>query len=201
MTTLDPVRFPRASAYLSQLPYGLDSFPECTCRTDVARIILDEFPTLLATGLPPGLPRILTTAVRSKDVIPDVWGVLLRLMLRDGGVPDDASFLKWHAEMSAKVFATPMYRMLMHVLSPTLVLAGAQRRWNAYRTGTHLSSEGDKRGATLKLAYPKGLYTHLVVRCYAELFRASLQAAKAQDVLIAVTSHTPTETTYSLSWR
>jgi hypothetical protein len=200
MSLLESTRFPRASAYLASLPLGLASHPQCTARTDTARLMLAEFPQLLATGVTAGLVHTLEKTIRGAEVFPDVMSVLLRLLVRDAAFRDDQGFLEWNQALSARVFSSPVYRVLMHVLSPTLVLTGAQRRWNAYRTGTHLSSEGTRDGATLKLASPAGLYPELVARSYAELFRAALLAARAQDVQIAMVAHEPALATYRLSW-
>ena len=121
MIGLESARYPRASAYLASLPAGMQSFPECTSRTDVVRIILDEFPQLLAEGVSPSLKKTLVDGVRGQDQFPDAWNVLLRLMLRDVCFTDDISFFGWHLTASARVFATPLNRVLMHVLSPSPV--------------------------------------------------------------------------------
>jgi len=55
-----------------------------------------------------------------------------RLMLRDVCFPDDNTFFTWHLTRRCGCCLTAE-PMLMHVLSPSLVLLGAQRRWNAFR--------------------------------------------------------------------
>lgn len=198
--SVSPTRFPRAAAYLAGLPQGLESFPGCRCRAEVNREILRAFPDVLDRDVDHALATQLRGWVSSQEWMPDAAGVLLRLMLRDAYLTDDASFMRWNFDVSAKVFSTPTYRVLMYVLSPTLVLMGAARRWGTFRQGSTLAAEGGKEAATLTLTFPALLYPEVVCRAFGESFRAALAAAKAQGIEVELRSFKPGEAVYATRW-
>lgn len=195
---LDPQKYPLAAAYQALLPLGLQTHPQCTARSDATRHTLQDHPGLLEHA-PAGF-RAALEPLLAQDMLPDTWNVVVRLMVRDVALHDDERFLKWNLEMSSRVFATPLYRVLMRVLSPSLVITNASKRWNAFRTGTLLAATWAKNGGDLTLTYPTALYPNLMVRAFAESFRAALLAAHAKNVRVAVTSYAPEKATYAVSW-
>ncbi|MBI5495947.1 MAG: hypothetical protein HY904_13060 [Deltaproteobacteria bacterium] len=199
--TLDPERFPRASAYLRSLPDGWNSYPECQARAETGRMAVLDFPQLLERGVEPAIRERIQRAVTSEEWIPDVMGTALRLMVRDVALTTDQAFLTWNFDLAMKVFSSPVYRMLMFVLSPSLVLMGGARRWGTFRRGTTLVPDGDKTSARLAVTYPRGLYPELMARALGEAFRASLTAARAQSVRLDLTAHSDTAARWTAAWK
>lgn len=197
---LDRSSLPTAAAYVEGLPHGLRSYPDCEARSDFVEMLLQEFPDPLRH---PGVSeeaRRLLLPVPGVGWMPDVTIVAMRLLARDVVFKDDAAFLKWSFESALKVFAKPTYRMLMFVLSPTLVLMGATKRWGTFRRGTELAAEIAKGQASLKLTYPQGLYPAIMLQSIGEMFRAALVGAKAGDVSVRVTKAGDTATTFEVRW-
>lgn len=201
MALLDPSRFPAAAAYLRSVPGGLGAHPECQAVGDMLRVTLDEFPGLLEDPGVSAPVRQAIETVRSSDWVPDVLNVTVRLMARDREFATDAEYLAWNKERSLRVFETPLYRVLMFVMSPTLVLMGATRRWGKFRRGTTLRGKGTGKGARLQLEFPDRLYNELMLRTYAASFDAALVAAGATGPDVELVEQTPTRAAWAAVWK
>jgi hypothetical protein len=198
----NPELFPLTAAYVAGLPGGLSAYPRCRVRTTVSRAILEEFPRLLEhSGIHAGMVQTIHAAVRAGEWMPETLGVMLRLATRDVLIASDAEYLDWTYVVSSKVFAERLYRVLMYVLSPTLVLLGAGRRWNAFREGTTLTATTEKNGGRVELTFPPHLYTELILHGFGEAFRASLVAARARDPRVVLTDHEPGIARWNATWR
>lgn len=130
----------------------------------------------------------------------DVAATTVRVLARDRVFEDDASYLAWSFKVSGEVFEKPAYRMLMYVLSPTLVAMGAARRWHTFRRGSDLDARVDKGSGTLVVTFPEHLYPEIVQRSFGETFRAALTAAKAKQLSVTVTETSATKATYQIRW-
>jgi hypothetical protein len=198
----NPERFPLTAAYMADLPGGVSAHPECQVRTTVSREILTEFPDLLEReGIHADMVRTLRNAVGSGQWMPETLGVALRLATRDVMIDSDTKYLEWTYDVSSRVFAERLYRVLMYVLSPTLVLLGAGRRWNAFRSGTTLTATIEQNGGKVELSFPPNLYPELILRGFGEAFRASLVAARARDPHVVLTGHAIGSARWDVTWR
>jgi hypothetical protein len=131
----------------------------------------------------------------------DAQGITMRLLFRDIVCQSDEEYDQWSYEVAGEIFQRKLFRMLMYVLSPTLVLLGTEKRWAAFRRGTMLKSRIDGNSATAELAFPTNLYTPLVLRGLGEAFRASLTAARAVDPKVQLTLAQPDLARWSVNWR
>jgi hypothetical protein len=198
---VDRNAFPRTAAYVAALPNGLDSYPQCRARTDVNRVVLERFPKLLEHGgVDPSLVQRLVRATRAGDWMTEVEAVTTRLMVRDTALVTDTAYRQWNHAVAAEVFSRPMYRVLMYVMSPTLVLMGASKRWAAFREGTTLVSRADKSKRELELSYPPKLYTEIVLHGIGEAFRAALVAAGAKEPLLDLDEAGAEKARWRVSW-
>jgi hypothetical protein len=197
--------FDRASRYLATLPQGEASFPQCLVKSDA----YDATRTLLAKHLPlTELPGALGVAARNEareEWISDVAGNALTYVARDVAFGSDAELLAWLYATTSELFARPLYRVIMRVISPTLALLGATKRWGSFRKGTQLvgspvTATGAQMRARLTLTYPAHLYDALVLEIFATAFRAALDAANAKNSRVLVEGATATEAGFAVSW-
>jgi hypothetical protein len=202
---LDRARFSSASAYLSSLPKGLDSFPECRVRVLVFEHIGRQYPEL-ARDAPPGpLTDLLAGSLDSSSWVPEVVGQVANLMVRDACVPSDAAYCDWTYEMSLLSFGKPLLRQLMRLMSPALLVLGAAKRWSALHAGTDLGTSGvrnvgDRSEVVGQLRFPRGLFPDLFLIGLCPAFRAALSLARGRDIRVELGARSEVSAEYVVSW-
>jgi hypothetical protein len=203
---IDASRFPRTAAYVAALPGGLDSFPECRVIGDAVENLVAALAGLKdAVGVPPVIRQILRGSA-----VPawcsEVHSNAMLHLLRDAVHPGDDEFLRWAYDDSRLVFKRPAYRVLMAVLSPSLVVLGAANRWSTFHQGTRLTAhrtavEGNGRmGTRATLTYPSHLFSTLVLRRQQQAFLAAIDAAGAKQATVALEERGPSEAMFVASW-
>jgi hypothetical protein len=218
--TLDPARLPNAARYLASLPQGLRSFPDCKVRDITAELYANAFNALAGE---PGLPTPvadLLGGIASGPWYPEVVFQVAHLVVRDRVFDDDAKFFEWIFNANALVFDRPILRNLMRLVSPTLVVLGATKRWAAFHAGSELTAErvvatGDRGQTLAHLRYPTGLFSPVFLLGLEQVFMAALLASRARDPQVKLgrvedTGAAPgagaagaslTVATYEVSWR
>jgi hypothetical protein len=198
---LDSDLLPLSAAYIAALPRGLDSYPKCRVRTTVSRLTLERFPKLLAhPGISDAFKERLQTALTGGEWMPETVGTTLRILTREVVFESDAEYNDWTFEISSEVFRRPAYKVLMYVMSPTLVMLGATRRWNAFREGSKLVANVSGNRGDILLTFPPQLYTELVLQGFGQAFRASLVAARARNVRLTLEDAQPESARWSATW-
>jgi hypothetical protein len=125
---------------MKSLPQGLETFPECRVRGEVFDDVRLRFPEI---GRDPMLPGVVTAFFKgeySNRWMPEVVGQTVNLMIRDAALPTDDAFHKWSYETSSRLFRDSPFRVLMKLVSPTLLVMGAAQRWSAMHAGTTLEA-------------------------------------------------------------
>lgn len=202
MALFDPESLPRTAAYLASLPDGLDSYPRCRVRTVVTREITDEFPAVLDhPGVDPEVRALLRRSIDGGEWMLDARGMALRLLVRDIAFETDATYHRWYFDVAGRVFAKPLYRFLMYVVSPTLVMLGATKRWAAFREGSTLTARLERNRGELELAFPRHLYPELTLVGFGEAFRASVLAARGREPKVELVEASADRGRWSLEWR
>ena len=202
---MDSARFPRMQAYLEGLPEDLASYPECLVKGDAFAMYR---PVLLPHVRLPELPRPVAAYLEGQEPewIPDVLGISLALLARDVAFADDAGFLGFVEQSIHELYASPIYRTLMRLLSPTLVVMGAAARWRAFRKGSELRavpavlSEGRRR-VELTLQHAPRIYPPLVLQTFSVAYRVAVQTSRAEDARCVLASHADARATFELSWK
>jgi hypothetical protein len=219
MVTLDPARLPRAAAYLSSLPQGLQSFPRCRVRDVTVEPYARAFGALAEE---PGLPTPVVdifAGVGGGPTYPEVVFQLVHLVVRDRVFDDDAPFYEWIFDANAQLFDRPILRSLMRLVSPTLIVLGAAKRWGAFHDGSELTADrvvvsGDRAETFSHLRYPSGLFSNVFLRGLEHVFMAALLSSRAraprvklarvEDIGPGSLSGTPSESlalaSYEVSW-
>ncbi|MGH7437122.1 MAG: hypothetical protein ACRENE_15720 [Polyangiaceae bacterium] len=184
--TLDPVRLPRAAAYLASLPQGLESFPGCRVRDVTVEPYARAFGAMAEE---PGLPAPLVdlfAGVGGGSTYPEVVFQAAHLVVRDRVFEDDAPFYEWIFNANANLFDRPIVRSLMRLVSPSLIVLGAAKRWGAFHHGSELTTDrvvisGDRAETFSHLAFPSGLFSSVFLGGLEHVFMAALLASRARD--------------------
>ena len=202
---LDRARFPKACEYLERLPLGFDSFAECRVRALVFEPLAIDFPEL-AEAFPEGqLGQLLRRELNPNQWIPEVVGQVANLMVRDACLTSDVEFLDWTFRANERVFDKPLIRTLMRLLSPTLLVLGAARRWSTLHDGSALSSTpvqqvGERVQTIGQLRFPEGLFHPVFLEALTAAFRAALALARGRNVRVELGHCTPCAADYVVSW-
>jgi hypothetical protein len=202
---LDRGRFPSASAYLTNLPKGLESFPECRVRVLVFEHIGRQYPELVRDVEPGPLASLLAGTLDSSGWVPEVVGQVANLMVRDACLPSDDAYCDWTYEMSLISFGKPLLRQLMRLMSPALLVLGSAKRWSALHTGSELGTSavrtnGDRNEVVGRLRFPPGIFSELFLIGLCPAFRAALSLARGRDIRVELGQRTDVNAEYVVSW-
>ena len=196
----------RLDRYLASLPRGLSSHPDAVMKGDIFDYMRTSFPGMLdGIEVPAPVARLFADQIDGPWV-PEVVGNALYLVCREVKFRDDASFLAWSFDAAADLFKTPLYRVLMMVLSPTLVVMGAAKRWSAFHQGSTLTATpaqkaDDRLVVHGSLKYPAGLFDPLILELLGKGFEAAVSGAGGKDAKSITRPLSEGETQYELTWK
>lgn len=194
---------PLLAGYLESLPRGLDSYPDYQQKASVYRQTFHRRTSaMLAPLLPPPLARLLTEPLPISAWLPEVHANALFVALYETHYKDEEAFLRDGRETGRRLFTGPLYKILMALTSPALVVRRANTGWTAMHRGIALDARlaGDK-AATVHLTFPRGLTPRVAALSYASAFHAALEAAGAKRVECALARHTAEEALYDATWK
>ncbi len=203
----DPQLFPHTHKYVSALPDGLLSYPECQIKADVFRDVVKEFPTLVGN---PNIP--ITVRDHLGSDIRDTWqseviANTITLVIRDLNFATDQEHLDWFRGYIGGVFDKPLYRLIMHVLSTTLAVMGATGRWSSFHRGSSLvitepvKRVGDRLRTKGKLSYPSNLFGGLLLGQLCATYLAALDANRAEKPEVSIEQSNEVEAVFIASWQ
>ncbi len=104
--------------------------------------------------------------------------------------------------MNRELLQSPLYRVLMSVVSPGWLVRGGAGRWATMHQGIELSGQmvGDT-SAQFNLTFPRRLVPTPIAQCYATAFQAALESASAKKVTVSLGASTDETATYRCDWR
>lgn len=198
-------RYPHLARYLAGLPNGLASHPDCLVKTEVHGPALSAFPQL--AGLPE-LPMELGRFVRGEhdgQWMPEVVAGAASMLVRDEVYATDDELLAWRHREMVQLFSKPTYRIMMFLLSPTLIIMNATRRWGSFHTGSTLSTaavkkDGKRFSARASLEFPSGVFNDLFARLVGTTYQAALDCCRAPNPRVWVENLTPTSVEFATTW-
>jgi hypothetical protein len=203
---MDANRLPELHSYLASLPRGLDSFPECSVRDFAVEAYAREFGRFATeAGLPEPVAKLFLGHFGA-SWLPEVHFQAAHAAVRDLAFADDASFHKWLYRANTELFDRPVLRSLMRLLSPTLVVIGATRRWATFHIGSELTTgklgrQGDRESTLAKLRYPSGLFARCFLEGLEQAFLAALVASRAREPDVKLQDVAAQQAEYLVSWR
>lgn len=201
---LNTDQFPRTVAFLNAMPAGLESYPDCQMRGELVDRIPKDFPQAARHFSDGGPMQDLVVGPQTKTWYPEAAVNAALLVARDLA-PNDDAFFDWIFYKNVAVFNRPIHRALMHVLSPHLLLLGAERRWATFHRGTKLEvqptiRQGLRFVARTRQQFPPNLRNALHIQARATAMRAAVDAAGAQGSKMEVVRCSATEAEVAVSW-
>ena len=185
MDLVDRERYPRVAAYLGALPEGIRSHPDCQAKAAIVRRILHDRP-LHATpegALPERLLELIHAPPLESEWIPEVLLMATVLAVADERRLDDEAFLGWVGPLNRELFHG-IYGLVMSVLTPEFAARNAGSYWKMFHRGSSLVPEraGDRRWS-LRLVFPRALFSGLALRQYAPVIQVGFQFADPSAVV------------------
>ena len=197
-------RFPRMDAYLAQLPHGIHSYPQCRSKASLIRNMEESRHFEAQSGeLPEPCYELLKNPPPNSAWSPSVPFIALMLAFADVHFPgDDERFAGWIYDLSAALFAKPLYRFLMYVAAPKMFINGSANRWSQFHQGTEMNvvDRGDK-WAVFRINWPPYLFDAVAMRSVSTSIAAAIAAAggkSVQDELVEIASE---QGSFRISWR
>ncbi|RLB50316.1 MAG: hypothetical protein DRJ42_19170 [Deltaproteobacteria bacterium] len=188
-------------SYLRPLPEGLESYPECEAKASIYRSAVAQLPKPLdLSQLHPGLVPYIEDPVPKSSWVPEVVNTAIYMAIADQVFSNETAFLDWVEDIGARVFRSPMYRILMAVASPKRLASGGERRWGAFHRGTDYSVTIGENGATTRIEFPPRLFSRLVLDATARSIRAAYRASGADNAIYGVIESSQTHVVMRSVW-
>lgn len=204
---LDSDLLPRTAEYVRTLPQDLESFVGCDTRNTLFEVYARDF-SQLATE--PSLPRpvsdLLSGRLSDRRWVPEVVFQAASLVIRDLGFEDDAAFFRWIFTVSQEVFEKPLLRTLMKLVSPSLTVLGASKRWGAFHQGSEVfpgsvRAVNGRNETVMELRYPEGLFPRIFLVGLEQAFLAAIMAARGKEPRVELGAVVAGQATFIASWR
>ena len=173
---LDTHLYPQASAYLNGLPHGLESYATCVTSTAFMNIVWrDHAAVLQANSLPEAVRRRLTGPWPETLWLPVTTVCFTSALIRDRLCPMQPAFEELMFKINAELFDTKALRAMMHVLSPNLMILGAEMRWSKFYRGVPLKIvKAEKKAVHMRLEFPPKLLNRNYIIGMAATMKAAI---------------------------
>ena len=202
LALLDRSRYPRLSQYVGTLPQGLSSFPEAKAKGSICKHLLEKHPLKDPQGLPDELVAFTSKPIASAAWVSEAACMGLHLAIGDAYQMAAGEYDRWLYEHNAGLLEGRfMFKAIMSLASPAVLMQGAAIRFNGFHLGTRLEiSSSVKNGMEFHLAYPAGLYTELCLAAFRAAFQVSLDMTHAKDVRCALVSAEAAKAQFRVTW-
>lgn len=199
---LDPSIFPISSKFLNSLEHGLLSYPDCRTTADYSILVRNEYPELVMDkDLPMRIRQVLARPLQRGEWISEVVANLLICLARDRVFDSDEAFSAWTFDANCRLFSRPLYRALMFVCSPQMIVQGAAERWSHFHQGSSLSILKASPGHfCAQLTYRENTFAALNIMSMGDAYRAALACAGAHDIALETSQVTRSEARYEATW-
>lgn len=187
--------FPATAAYVARLPNGLDSHPDCQVKASLYRSALEgrPIPRAAIDALPPRLRTLVVNPAPVSAWIPEVQSLALLTAHLDACCSSLEDFERSCYLRQRRLFDSPLYRVVVKLATPNLLLRTAALRWGALHRGTTLVVERNERGvAHLNMEHPAQLWDEPTRLALTAGFRALLDLCGARNSTVEVTEASPT---------
>jgi len=191
------------AAYIAQLPNGLGSYPECQGKSSLLVNALDDLPQAADTlgDVDDVIEALVKHPPPVSTWLPEVHLSAALLAMAEGQGMNAAHFDAWIAHLSQQLYDRPLYRFLMKVTSPNMLLRGAQKRWSAFHRGTELrvleSTDGRAVGELRRPTHVFGIRDGSVTIA----LQVAVAAAGGQAVAVQLLDDTDDTLRFELTWR
>ena len=200
---VDARSYPRLHEYLSSLPSGLASYPDCKSKAVLVRTAIEGHD---AAALPPGLPASVRDAVLDPPAtglwVPAVLSDAVFYVMVDAHYPTQEAVHRWTRERTFRAARSKLYRALTRVARPMVLLKMTSAVHGLFQRGTDLDVVRAEAGtARLRLSHPPHLHGGLNHFSNVALFEAMIEIAGGLGARVEMIASAPTEARYEAKWK
>jgi hypothetical protein len=192
---------PSFDRYVAGLPGGLGAFPAALAKGSLVRSVIDGQPEALLRALPEPVRALALDPPLDGEWVPEVRFAALVHAVAEARRWGTREYCGWVRGCNRALFASPLYRLLMTVVSPEALLRHAGRRWGNFHRGSTLELEGvADDGVRLGLRFPAGVFDTVLLLGYAEALAAALEAAHAREPVVEIDAREAGFARYVARW-
>ena len=195
-------RFKQMEEYLADVPGGLAAYPDYLQKASIYRQIFSRrLRAELAPQLPPALGKLLSEPLPVSAWLPEVHVNALMIVLYDVQGYTEPTWVANGQMIARRLFQGPLYRALMMVVSPSVIINRARSRWEAMHRGIELSARMLADGhATIRISYPRNLVPRVAALSYMSAFYGALEASGAREPICSLDMFGAEVATYDVTW-
>lgn len=156
----------------------------------------------VADVLPKSLSRLLNGRFTVSEWLSEVHVTAVYVAIADLNFSSDDSFIDRVQEANRSLFRSPLYKLLMWVISPAYMVKHAGPRWGTFHRGIKLHSEmkPSGHGALCRLEFQPALVPPLIVRAYVTAVQAALEASGAENLTAQIVSQDLVHAMFEYGW-
>jgi hypothetical protein len=198
---IDVVRYPALSAYLSRLPDGLDSYPECASKGSMVRSALEGHDVRAdASHLPAALAELIEAPPPPTRWIPLVCAEAIFHLVCDRYYPSEEAAIEWSYQRTLAMAASPLYRKLVTVAGPGLLLKIGSRVHGLFERGTSVLADVRGTTARVELLHPPHVHSPLNQVTNVGMLRAIIEITGGKNIRCKMTRSSPRGAVFECSW-
>ncbi|MBX3272994.1 MAG: hypothetical protein KF729_22215 [Sandaracinaceae bacterium] len=198
---LDEARFPTLAAYLASLPAGLDSYPQARSKGTLLRSSLDGHRVEpLLDGLPERLAALISSPPPAGVWVPAVHSDAVFHVVRDHYYPSDEAVRAWTLERTRATVHKPMYRALVRVAGPAVLLRMGAKVHGLLQQGTSVDVVVEGRRVEVTERFPPHLHSREVLLANVALLESLVEITGGASPAAAMLDESPTRARYECTW-
>ncbi len=198
---LDKTRYPLLAEYLDGLPAGLESYADCESKASLANSAVEGHD---ATDLQEGLPAPVRALIHSPQPagvwIPAVHADAVFFAVCDRHYTTEEAVVRWTYDRSMAMAKNPLYRALLRVPGPRILLKAGARAHGLFQRGTDFDIDIGDGEAEITLSFPPRLHLGLNLAANTALWRAMVRIVGGRNVQCQLASTSDTRAVYQLTY-
>ncbi|RYE99784.1 MAG: hypothetical protein EOO77_34995 [Oxalobacteraceae bacterium] len=199
---IDGAMYPSLKAYFDTMPQGILTHPSAQTRAFYSIELRKRLGTKLAESkLPFTLKQALLASWKPDDWIPATTYAALSCICADTLWRTQQEFHAGMYETASVMYASMLFRAVMFIMSPSLMMMGAASRWNGFHKGTSLRAEAaTKTSGRFILGYPSKLFAEPCLRSLGATFDCAISGAGAKNFTYKMTDVSDSNAVYQMTW-
>lgn len=198
-----PMKYRRLDEYIKSLPRGLDSYPACRMKASIYRRALESKPLLGLdrTSLPASLCDLIDEPLLVSSWMEATKGFAVIMLVADHyGMSDDET-RRWLFDLNQTLFGGRLYRGMMKLASPTLLMRIASNLFGAFHQGMSFElTELAPNSAGIVLRYPQLVVSNFVASGLGEVFSCAFSVSNAKNVTVRVDEVARAHARFTVRW-